>query len=165
MRTEAFIGIGSNLGDRAGNCRAALEGLARLPDTTLTAVSPFIETEPQEGVSGGPFLNAVAEIITGLPPRQLFEGVREIETALGRPAGHVTDTARAIDLDLLLYGDVMLREADLVIPHPRMAGRRFVLEPLAAIAPAARHPVLNLTAEELLHRLERQTPCCPGRAR
>jgi 2-amino-4-hydroxy-6-hydroxymethyldihydropteridine diphosphokinase len=150
---NAFIGVGSNLGDRLSHCRAALDRLARLPDTTLKGVSPFLESEPQEGVEGGPFLNAVAEIVTGLSPRQLLDQLQGIEAALGRPIGHEPRTARSMDLDILLYGDVVMDEPALVIPHPRMAHRRFVLLPLVAIAPAARHPLLGITAEELFRRL------------
>jgi 2-amino-4-hydroxy-6-hydroxymethyldihydropteridine diphosphokinase len=119
----------------------------------LTRVSPFLESEPQEGVEGGLFLNAVAEIATSLSPRQLLHHLREIEAALGRPLGHEPRSARTMDLDILLYGDMVMSEPDLVIPHPRMIHRRFVLAPLVAIAPATRHPVLGITAEELLRRL------------
>lgn len=158
MTAQAFIGIGSNLGDRQTNCQKALERLGRLPTTEVMRISPFIETAPAEGVTGGPFLNGVAEITTGLPPRQLLESLRAIEVALGREAEHARGCARTIDLDLLLYGDLVLDEDDLAIPHPRMAGRRFVLEPLASIAPTVRHPVLLSTAEELFGRLGHPKP-------
>ena len=153
MSIQAYIGIGSNLGDRLGHCRAALERLARLPDTMLTRVSPFMESEPQEGVEGGPFLNAVAEIATRLSPRQLLDHLQDIETVLGRPVDHKPRSLRSLDLDILLYGDLVTSEPDLVIPHPRMAHRRFVLAPLVAIAPGACHPLLGVTAQELLRRL------------
>ncbi len=153
MSAKAFIAVGSNLGDRLGHFRAALDGLARLPDTMLKRVSPFMESEPQECVEGGLFLNAVAEIVTSLSPRQLLDHLQDIEAGLGRPVGHEPGTARSMDLDILLYGNVVMDEPDLVIPHPRMAHRRFVLAPLVAIAPAARHPLLGVTAEELLRRL------------
>ena len=153
MSIQAYIGIGSNLGDRLGHCRAALERLARLPDTMLTRVSPFMESEPQEGVEGGPFLNAVAEIATRLSPRQLLDHLQDIETVLGRPVDHKPRSLRSLDLDILLYGDLVTSEPDLAIPHPRMAHRRFVLAPLVAIAPGACHPLLGVTAQELLRRL------------
>ena len=153
MSIQAYIGIGSNLGDRLGHCRAALDRLARLPDTMLKRASPFMESEPQEGAEGGPFLNAVAEIATSLSPRQLLEHLQEIEAVLGRPVGHEPRSARTMDLDILLYGDLVMREPDLVIPHPRMAHRLFVLAPLVAIAPGACHPRLGVTAQELLRRL------------
>jgi len=158
MRIQAFIGIGSNLGDRLAHCRAALDRLGRLPGTALFRVSPIFESEPQEGVEGGLFLNAVAEIATTLPPRQLLGHLQEIEVLLGRAAGHPPGTARSMDLDLLLYADAVIREADLTIPHPRMAERRFVLAPLVALAPALRHPVLQVTLAELLRRLGPEAP-------
>jgi 2-amino-4-hydroxy-6-hydroxymethyldihydropteridine diphosphokinase len=116
-------------------------------------VSPFIESEPQEGVEGGLFLNAVAEISTRLSPRQLLGHLQDIESALGRPVDHEPRSARTLDLDILLYGDMVVSEPNLVIPHPRMAHRRFVLAPLVAIAPGACHPLMGVTAQELLRRL------------
>lgn len=157
MRVQAYIGIGSNLGDRLGQCRAALDRLSLLPDTKVKRVSPFTESAPQEGVEGGWFLNAVAEITTSLSPRRLLDHLRDIEAALGRPQGHEPRSARTMDLDILLYGDMVMSEPDLVIPHPRMTHRRFVLAPLVAIAPAARHPILGITVEELLRRLGLET--------
>jgi 2-amino-4-hydroxy-6-hydroxymethyldihydropteridine diphosphokinase len=165
VRTRAFIGIGSNLGDRQTNCRKALDGVGDLSTTAVIRASPFIELAPAEGVAGGPFLNGVAEIATGLPPRQLLHGLRAIEVALGREADHDRGRARTIDLDLLLYSDLVLNEGDLIIPHPRLATRRFVLEPLASIAPTLRHPVLLVTAEELLRRLGDTTPAGESGAR
>lgn len=159
---QAFIGIGSNLGDRLAHCRTVLDRLGLLPRTRLTRVSPFFETDPQEGVDGGPFLNGVVEIATGLSPRGLLSCLQEIEAALGRAPDHDGGLARTMDLDILLYGDVVMDEADLVIPHPRMAGRRFVLAPLAAIAPAVRHPVLQVPAGELLRRLDPEAPAVPA---
>lgn len=157
MKVRAFIGLGSNLGDRLARCRAALDRLALLPATTLLQVSPFFESDPQEGVEGGRFLNGVAELSTSLLPRELLGHLQEIEAALGRSPEHEPGTARTMDLDLLLFGDVVLHEPDLTIPHPRMVRRRFVLAPLVAIAPTVRHPVLNRTAAELLQSLGPET--------
>lgn len=153
MKVQAFIGIGSNLGDRLAHCRAALERLALLPGTTLKRVSPFLESEPQEGVEGGLFLNGVAEIATSLSPRELLGYLQSIEAALGRAPDHRPGTARTMDLDILLFGDTVMDEPGLTIPHPRLAKRRFVLAPLVALAPALRHPVLKVPATELLRRL------------
>ena len=157
MSVRAFIGIGCNLGDRSAHCRAAVDRLGRLPGAMLLRVSPTFESVPQEGVQGGPFLNAVAKIATSLSPRQLLAHLQQIEVALGRPANHFPGAARTMDLDLLLYGEVVIREADLTIPHPRMAERRFVLEPLVALAPSLSHPVLQVTVTELLRRLTPET--------
>ncbi len=153
MSVRAFIGLGSNLGNREAHCTAAATHLRRLPGTVLTRTSPLIETQPEDDVEGGPFLNGVAEIATTLPPDELLVGLQAIETALGRPSPHARGKARTIDLDLLLYGDAVVQRPGLTVPHPRLAARRFVLEPLAAIAPEVRHPVLDLTAVELLERL------------
>ncbi len=157
MRVQAYIGIGSNLGDRLGQCRSALDRLSLLPDTTVKRVSPFTESTPQEGVDGGLFLNAVAEITTSLLPHRLLDHLRDIEAALGRPLDHDPRSARTMDLDILLYGDMVMSEPDLVIPHPRMTHRRFVLAPLVAIAPTTRHPVLGISVKEILQRLGSET--------
>lgn len=154
MKVRAFIGIGSNVGDRQAHCADAQARLGCLPETDVLRVSPLVETQPAEGVGGGPFLNGVAELATALSPRHLLRELQAIEGALGRPSDHARGTARTIDLDILLYGDRVVRETGLDIPHPRMAQRRFVLEPLAALAPNVRHPVLNLSAEQMLRGLE-----------
>lgn len=163
MRIQAFIGIGSNLGDRLAHCRAATDRLGRLPGTSLVRVSPILESEPQESVEGGRFLNAVAEIATSLSPRQLLDYLQQIEVALGRAADHLPGTARPMDLDLLLYGDTVIREVDLTIPHPRLPERRFVLAPLVALDPALRHPTLQVTVAELLRRLGPGAPLLASR--
>jgi 2-amino-4-hydroxy-6-hydroxymethyldihydropteridine diphosphokinase len=129
-----------------------------VPETTLLRISPFIETQAAEGVTGGAFLNGVAEVATSLSPIELLRALQAIERGLGRPEGHEPGTARTVDLDILLYGDRVVREDGLDIPHPRMAQRRFVLEPLAAVAPDVRHPVLHATAEELLRDLDAGRP-------
>ncbi len=164
MSVRAFVGIGSNLGDRERWCRAAGQRLACLPGTRLVQASPLLETAPAEGVEGGAFLNGVAEIETDLSPRQLLQELQAIEAAFGRSTDHPRGAARTIDLDLLLYGNLHLDEPDLIIPHPRMATRRFVLQPLASIAPDARHPLLQLTVSALLCLLE-ERPVQPSEAR
>jgi 2-amino-4-hydroxy-6-hydroxymethyldihydropteridine diphosphokinase len=154
VSVRAFIGIGSNLGDRWQSCREALDRLALLPDTRLVRVSSFFETDPQEGVAGGRFLNGVAEVETDLAAAQLFRRLQEVEVALGRRADHSPGEARSLDLDILLYGDREIREPDLIVPHPRLARRRFVLAPLVSLDPGLRPPGLGATVEELLRRLD-----------
>lgn len=153
MPTIAYIGLGSNVGDKKANCRKALELLAGAG--RVTKVSSFYCTEPVGYREQEDFINAVAEIETGLSPQELLALCRQIEEDLGR-AREVRWGPRTIDLDILLYGDrsVHDHDPDLTIPHPLMTERRFVLAPLAEIAPLALHPVSGKTAERLLHELK-----------
>lgn len=132
-----YIGLGSNLGDRKKYLQEAVKRLKTLHATRVRKVSSFIETAPQGGPGGqGLYLNAVAEIETGLMPYQLLQELQHIEHALGR-IRTVINGPRSIDLDILTYGDIRMREEALCIPHPRMLERDFVLVPLREIAPAA----------------------------
>ena len=150
-RTRAFIALGSNLRPRGANLRAALERLQSIAD--VTAVSSFHRTEavPERGVlaTDPEFLNAAAALETDFDVRGLLTALLRIEAALGRDRTAGAAGPRTIDLDLLLFGDHVAREPGLVVPHPRMHRRRFVLEPLVEIAPAAWHPCLRKTAAEL----------------
>ena len=149
----AHIGLGSNLGDREAYLRWAVERLERLPESRLLRTSRWIETVPVGGPVQGMFLNGVAQIETELQPRRLLEHLQEIEQTLGRPAGHARWGPRVIDLDLLSYDDRILEGPDLILPHPRLHERSFVLLPLAEIAPDWKHPRTGKTARELLQTL------------
>jgi len=152
--TTVYLGLGSNLGDRRRNLEAALDALRAHPQIAVTAVSSFLETEPVGGPPGqGRFLNAAAAIETDLSPGALLEELKRVERALGRKPGPRWGP-REIDLDILLCGDTILETGTLVIPHPRMRERRFVLEPLAEIAPTARDPATGRTVRELLASLK-----------
>jgi len=151
--TTAYLGLGSNLGDRRRNLEAALDALRAHPQIAVTAVSSFLETEPVGGPPGqGKFLNAAAKIETDLSPAALLEGLKRIERAIGRTPGPRWGP-REIDLDILLYGEEILETGTLVIPHPRLRERRFVLAPLAEIAPEARDPVTGLSVRALLEKM------------
>lgn len=142
MTADAYVSIGTNLGDREAHLALALRRLAELPDTELAAVSPVFDTDPVGPPPQAPFLNAAARLRTRLAPRALLDALLAIEQEAGRVRG-ARNAARSLDLDLLLYGDRVLDEPGLQVPHPRLAERPFVLEPLAALAPALVHPTLG----------------------
>lgn len=148
----AFIGIGANMGDPAAACREALSKLAEIPGIRLLRASPLYRTEPVGPQEQAWFINAAAEIRTDLSPRALFSVLKAIEQRMGRTAGTKWGP-RVIDLDLLLYGQEVLREEGLVIPHPELHRRRFVLVPLCGLASYAIHPLFGVTVGGLLDRL------------
>jgi 2-amino-4-hydroxy-6-hydroxymethyldihydropteridine diphosphokinase len=136
---RAFLGLGANLGDRLAALRAAAAALAA-PALRVAGRAPIYETRPQGPVAGQPdFLNSVLEVATTLEPLALLDRCRAVEAMLGRrrerPGG-----PRTMDIDLLLYGDLVLVSARLTVPHPRLAGREFVLRPLLDLAPDLRDP-------------------------
>jgi len=146
---KAYISLGSNLGDRGGNLLLAVRGMMEAA-LCVGRLSSIYETEPVSDFDQGPFLNMVAEVGNPLPtPEQVMARLLRIEYLLGRTR-EVKDGPRTIDLDLLLYAEVQSHTEFLMLPHPRMHERRFVLEPLVEIAPHAHHPTLNCTAAELL---------------
>jgi len=147
----AFLALGSNLGDREANLQIAVQHLEG-EEIRVLRRSSLYETAPQELLDQPWFLNAVVEVETSLFPMQLLARVREIERQMGRrritPKG-----PRNIDIDILFYGRSRIATPELEVPHPRIAQRRFVLEPLAEIAPEFRHPLTGKTASEMLAAL------------
>ena len=147
MKT-VYIALGSNLGDRTENLSQARERLAS-PELRLVLASSIYETAPRDVEDQPWFLNQVIECETDLFPRQLLARLQKIERDMGRKR-RIAKGPREIDLDILFYGDAVVKSPELEIPHPRLAERRFVLEPLAEIAPEKKHPGTRRTMREML---------------
>ena len=150
----AYIALGANLGDRSATIGRAVEMLNATPGVRVRKTSALVENPAVGGPPGSPmFLNGAAEIETSLSARDLLARLLEIEQTLGRQRLRKWDP-RTIDLDLLLYGDRVIQEPELTVPHPRMHERAFVLDPLAQIAPDAIHPRLGKTIRQLRGELQ-----------
>ena len=147
-----FIGIGSNEGDRLEHVSRAIQRLSHTPGMQVSRMATIYDTEPV-GPPQPEYLNTVIELDTALSPHQLLETLKLLERQLGRVPSTQRWGPRVIDLDILLYDDRVLNEPALIIPHPRLHERRFVLEPLAQLAPKLIHPVLKQTIAELLAAL------------
>lgn len=141
-----YLSLGSNLGDRVANLQTAITQLASLGK--VEAVSSFYETEPVELTAQPWFVNCAVKLDTEKMPRQLIAGILALERGMGRQRKQ-KNGPRIIDIDILLFGSSMIDLPSLTVPHPKMHERRFVLEPLAEIAPDSRHPVLKRTVREL----------------
>jgi 2-amino-4-hydroxy-6-hydroxymethyldihydropteridine diphosphokinase len=147
--TRAYVGLGANLGDREATIRRALALLGELPDVEILLVSALRETAPVGFLDQPPFLNGAAMLETALDPESLLAELLAIELALGRRRGSERNGPRTIDLDLLVYGEDVVDEPGLTVPHPRLHERRFALQPLADLDPGLRIPGRGTVAEAL----------------
>ena len=147
-----FIGVGSNEGERLQHISNAVRAVGALTRVRLCRMATITETEPMGGPPQPPYLNTVIEIETALSPRELLTALKQIERHVGRKPSAERWAPRPIDLDVLLYDDRVIDEPGLRIPHERMHERRFVLEPLAQLAPDVIHPVLKQTIAGLYER-------------
>jgi len=161
MPNRAFIGLGSNLGDRAANYREATQRIAEIPETRVVRQSSIYETEPVGDIKGA-FINGVVEVETELAPDALMRRLLAIERLMGRkrvrgkkPANsRARYRPRIIDLDLLFFDNEIVDTRTLKVPHPRLHERRFVLAPMSELAPALIHPKLNASISEMLAALK-----------
>ena len=161
VKQDAFIALGSNLGDREQNLFHAIAEIGKLPASRITGLSKFYETSPV-GITDQPaFINAVLRLSTGITPLKLLIYLQQIESVIFERKQQVRWGPRKMDLDLLLYGDQIFEQDNLTVPHPRMAERRFVLQPLSDIAPDLNHPVLGATILELLTTLRSEEIVLP----
>jgi 2-amino-4-hydroxy-6-hydroxymethyldihydropteridine diphosphokinase len=146
VQERVYLSLGSNVGDRAANLNAAIDCLRAFGE--VAAVSSFYETEPVEFTAQPWFLNCAITLNTDKTPKHLLAGILDIEQQLGRRRAQ-NKGPRIIDIDILLFGNAIVEDSGLTIPHPAMHERRFVLEPLAEIAPDILHPVFKQTIREL----------------
>ncbi len=152
MTTRAYVALGANLGDRAGALARAVDALAATPGVRVAAVSRTWETAPV-GPPQPAYLNAAAALDTTLDAFALLARLHAIEREAGRTRGEERNLPRTLDLDLLLFGGLVIKAPELVVPHPRLHERAFVLEPLAEIAPGEVHPVIGETIAALAERV------------
>ena len=150
--TAVYIGIGSNRGDRQGNCLKAVERMDRMAGCRITSCSAWFLTEPVGVEWQEWYVNGVASLVTDISPQELLKGLLAVEADMGRVRIERWGP-RNIDLDILLFGREIIQEANLSIPHPRMHLRRFVLEPITQLAPDLVNPALGLSMKELLEQL------------
>ncbi len=146
---RAFLGLGSNVGEREKYLARAAAGLKKVKDTRVVWASSVYETDPVGKTDQPKFLNAALEIETALPPKELFAEVKSLEERLGRTTT-VRWGPREIDIDILMYDGVVFKDDQLTVPHPEMEKRKFVLVPLKEIAPDLVHPISGMTMEELV---------------
>ncbi|MGB9643044.1 MAG: 2-amino-4-hydroxy-6-hydroxymethyldihydropteridine diphosphokinase [Candidatus Ratteibacteria bacterium] len=151
---EVFIALGSNIGNRKRNILNAIEKIKEKVNVVM--ISSLYRTEPQEGVTGNWFLNGVISGQTHLSPEQLLKFLQSIEENMGRPKNHKKNTARPIDLDILFYDSCIIKKRYLMIPHPRIISRIFVLKGLVEIAPEFEHPETKTTVRQIWQEVKNE---------
>jgi len=150
---KAFLSIGSNLGDPLLNCCRGLDALYAGGQVKLLARSPFYRTQPVDFLDQNWFINAALLVETGLTPFELLDKIRTVQIGMGRKSDSVRFGPRVLDLDIIFYDNLVIDTPHLVVPHPRMHKRRFVLHPICDIDPSVVHPVIGLTVREILDQL------------
>ncbi len=151
---RVYISVGSNIGDKRANCQAGIDALIRSGDSLLEQVSGFYRTEPVDFEDQDWFVNAVVRISTGLMPLPLLNRLQSIQKAGGQREKKVRFGPRILDLDIIFFNDHIIHTPDLVVPHPRMHKRRFVLQPMCDIDATVIHPVLKKNMQDLLDGLD-----------
>ncbi|MBU1087892.1 MAG: 2-amino-4-hydroxy-6-hydroxymethyldihydropteridine diphosphokinase [Candidatus Omnitrophica bacterium] len=153
QQSRVYLGVGSNIGDRRVYIDKAILLLRQNINISLEQVSQLYETDPVGGPVQGKFLNGVIELNTSLTPLELLKNLQDIEVTLGRIRSGLKNQPRTLDLDILLFSDIVLNTLQLTIPHPMVQDRLFVLKPFAEIAPEVIHPIFKQTIKELLSAL------------
>jgi 2-amino-4-hydroxy-6-hydroxymethyldihydropteridine diphosphokinase len=166
MVHRAYISVGSNLGDPLRNCRQGIDDLCLDGEVRLVARSSFYRTQPVDYLDQDWFVNAAVLVETALTPLELLEKTQGIQARMGRKSDAIRFGPRVLDLDIIFYEDAVIDTPHLVVPHPRMHKRRFVLHPICDIDPSVVHPVLGQTVREILRRLpaddQDMMPCSSG---
>ncbi len=150
----AFLSVGSNMGDKIAYCRFGISQLASHPEIVVTATSPFYRTAPVDFTDQDWFVNAAFRIVTQLDPIALLGVTQAVQVAAGQGGKTVRFGPRILDLDIIFYDQVMMKNADLELPHPRMHKRRFVLQPICDIDPQFAHPAFGCSVKDMLENLK-----------
>ena len=153
MMKKAYLSIGSNLGDPLANCRRGIDALCEDGQVVLAARSPFYRTQPVDYLDQDWFVNAALLVETDLSPFELLEKTQAVQRLMGRKSDTIRFGPRILDLDIIFYEDQRIDTPHLVVPHPRMHKRRFVLQPICDIDPAIVHPVIGQTVRTILNGL------------
>ncbi|MEA5114923.1 MAG: 2-amino-4-hydroxy-6-hydroxymethyldihydropteridine diphosphokinase [Geobacteraceae bacterium] len=153
MKSIAYLALGSNIGDRELNLLRAVAEIGKIPDVRITGLSGFYDTDPVSTVPQDPFINAVLCCEVSMGPHQLLDELQRIESGVFRRKRNIPQGPRTMDLDILLFDDLVISDDRLTIPHPRLHQRRFVLVPLTEIAPDLVHPLIRNSVKEILDSL------------